>query len=463
MQITIVALPEEQDLTNEVSSEKAAHMTLLFLGEVAFEQAKHIVDQVEHISQKLHRFYMDVDYRGELGPDNADVLFFKPNKHISEARDFMLKDETIRKAFDSNFQYPVWTPHLTLGYPDKPAKKLEAAYDRFYSVCFDRISVWTSDSDGPTFRLEAPNYTDEMTMSEGSHNSMASTIQDVVDSLTSVQKDAFALVLGAISEQDTSIDGDTEIGDSNLASVVSSFSFEQLIVLSFLAAGIESNVTHELADDGDYISHHGVKGMRWGVRRDRTSGGSDRVAQIKANGHKVLKATLGDKQFWKKAGLIGAVAAVGVGASFVAPAAFPTKTLTAMGLKMIGGPKNLDRPMFANGKLYNTPMSGPMNSTWYNRFGQGDLKSIASDYVQDIGITAVGVGTTAALTAAKAGNIVRAFGNHQNKGAYRVQNVLTKNGSKTPVVKHSDNGEIVGEKAVVRPKALTVQEILNRL
>jgi hypothetical protein len=45
----------------------------------------------------------------------------------------------------------------------------------------------------------------------------------------------------------------------------------------------------------DYLEHFGVKGMRWGVRRERTSGFSDKVTKEDANRarNKKIAATVG--------------------------------------------------------------------------------------------------------------------------------------------------------------------------
>jgi hypothetical protein len=70
---------------------------------------------------------MPVDRRGELGADQADVLFFKKGRYDYKAiRDFratLLQDNNIKTAYDSASQFEgPWHPHLTLGYPATPAK-----------------------------------------------------------------------------------------------------------------------------------------------------------------------------------------------------------------------------------------------------------------------------------------------------------------------------------------------------
>lgn len=160
----IVAIPEESDPVWQTSSEKIPHCTLLFLGDQDDnEKAMLISQQLQHtVDTSLKPFYMDVHSRGTLGDKDADVLFFDQAnvpKQLTEFRSLLLKDETIRVAYDSAEQYPSWTPHLTLGYPDSPAKKPLVDPNtpfngRFHSIYFDRIALWIYDYDGPTFQMK---------------------------------------------------------------------------------------------------------------------------------------------------------------------------------------------------------------------------------------------------------------------------------------------------------------------
>jgi len=171
--LVIVAIPAEDELVNKVSSEKVPHLTLLFLGEVS---VANNVDQmalfVEHaLSISEHGpFYLDVDYRGTLGPDAADVLFFNngwDSKWIKSLRGQLLQEPNIRKAYDSvTGQYPEWLPHLTLGYPITPANPIPD--NRTIScVRFDRIAIWTGNYEGPEFRLKWPDQEEEMAVAYG--------------------------------------------------------------------------------------------------------------------------------------------------------------------------------------------------------------------------------------------------------------------------------------------------------
>lgn len=159
----IVAVPEDGESVWKVSSEKVPHMTLLFLGEQSDpDKATHIAQYLQHaVNRSIFKFGAEVRERGILGDESADVLFFQTNdrlKMVNDFRSFLLADTVINEAYHSTTQFDGWTPHLTLGYPRKPAKKAEGLHSLpFYSVYFDKIALWVDDYDGPTFNLEYPD------------------------------------------------------------------------------------------------------------------------------------------------------------------------------------------------------------------------------------------------------------------------------------------------------------------
>lgn len=143
--LVIVAIPEQEDPVWDVSSQKVPHMTLLWLGDVKWSQTQ--IDEatgfVEHASSMINRFGMGVDHRGELGDLQADVLFFEKDwsfDMIDQFRAGLLANNTIKTAWLAADQHPEWTPHLTLGYPDSPAKPNPRDYPIGW-VSFDRIAL----------------------------------------------------------------------------------------------------------------------------------------------------------------------------------------------------------------------------------------------------------------------------------------------------------------------------------
>ncbi|WNM72392.1 RNA ligase [Gordonia phage Mossy] len=167
----IVAIPEDQESVWKISSEKIPHMTLLFLGEQSDPaKALHITEYLQHtVNTSIHKFGAEVRNRGILGDESADVLFFSADRRLKQVNDFrsyLLADPVISEAYHSTKQFDGWTPHLTLGYPHRPAKKAEGLHSLpLYSVYFDKIALWVDDFDGPTFTLEYP---DEYAMAQDS-------------------------------------------------------------------------------------------------------------------------------------------------------------------------------------------------------------------------------------------------------------------------------------------------------
>jgi 2'-5' RNA ligase len=196
--LVIVAIPEETDRVWKISSEKKPHLTLLFLGDGDNPKRDQIAQFLIHAANLcLTRFMLDVDRRGELGEDKADVLFFQDMWDLPQLKEFrhqLLQNETIRTAYDSAEQFPEWQPHLTLGYPKKPAKKDKADDYPITYVSFDRIALWDSNFEGVELVLKRHKYAEAVEMSD--------------------------------------------LGRSAVEGV---------------------------------LSHYGVKGMRWGVRRDRSA------------------------------------------------------------------------------------------------------------------------------------------------------------------------------------------------
>lgn len=159
--IVIVAIPAEDEPVWKVSSEKVPHMTLLYM-EGPLDNEENTLLYIQHaIETSLSRFGMSVDRRGKLGSDDADVLFFDKSycgKELLAFRSFLLQNDSIKQAYSKAEQYPMWTPHLTLGYPATPAHEEPEDNWGLKWINFDRIAVWTSDYDGPEFVLKKDSH-----------------------------------------------------------------------------------------------------------------------------------------------------------------------------------------------------------------------------------------------------------------------------------------------------------------
>ena len=182
-EVTIVGIPSNDDPVWKISSEKVPHITLLYLGKDNDPgTVKRIADFVQHVaSMTMHNFGLFVDQRGVLGNQEEDVLFFDKSttdfQMLARARAYMLGNEDILKAYNSTEQFPTWTPHLTLGYPKAPAKN---PFDSNRNdVYFDKIAVWTSDFDGPTFSLGSKYYPEDTMMAQTIGNMPISSLEHI--------------------------------------------------------------------------------------------------------------------------------------------------------------------------------------------------------------------------------------------------------------------------------------------
>jgi 2'-5' RNA ligase len=218
-QVVIVAIPAKDDYVWQISSDKVPHMTLMNLGDqVSDASAIKITRYLDHVVRtSMQRFGMDVLRRGTLGVKEADVLFFgrHNSKMLETIRGYFLTNPEIYKAYHSTPQFEMFTPHLTLGFPDNPAKPDKRDSPGTFWVNFDRIALWTGDFEGPEYELPAQHEMSDLAM-----------------------------------------------GDSVV----------------------------------DFLAHFGVKGMKWGVRRTKTSTSTSDDAQrateirskVKVGGTKAL-------------------------------------------------------------------------------------------------------------------------------------------------------------------------------
>lgn len=142
--LVLVLTPAESDSIVAASSEPA-HITVAFMGEAA-DQSEDALAQIEE-EARAYAATLDgpvvapVAERGILGDDDADVVFLEPTESLIALRDGLIEaSPAIKAAMDSVEQFPDWQPHVTLGYPETPAR---AEYDGT-EVTFDRVGLWVA-------------------------------------------------------------------------------------------------------------------------------------------------------------------------------------------------------------------------------------------------------------------------------------------------------------------------------
>lgn len=136
--IGIFLIPDTDDDINTISSEEMAHMTVLWMGttdEVDLD-IDSIKAAVKAIADTLAPFTERVEGRDTLGDDEADVAMMSRD-NAGPLRDMLIENEEIRNAVDAVEQFPSWAPHVTLGYPERPADG-----DPPDEVTFTTLGLW---------------------------------------------------------------------------------------------------------------------------------------------------------------------------------------------------------------------------------------------------------------------------------------------------------------------------------
>lgn len=294
------------------------------------------------------------------------------------------------------------------------------------------------------------------TLSEMHHATR--TIQDIYDEMSPEQKDTVDLIIGA------SLEGLDLEGDAEVVAAYDGLTREQQAFIHFVVGNAPNSEAIEQSDLGnsDSLAHFGVKGMRWGVRRDDSGGGSTggskvklvdtisknqraelrakvkagsgtlgdaHLAALKTKGHRVTNALLGDKTYWKRQAVIAGALAVGTGIALAAPAVMPAATLAAIG-SYAYGTAGLGLSAASNAALGSSLVTNLIAT------GTGSAAGVASNVV----------GVTNLLRAVR-GNarieksyhtLGKNLRDAQTKGSEKVQKTLNRSGSIRNKVLHSD-------------------------
>jgi 2'-5' RNA ligase len=377
--LVIVAIPSEDDYVWKISSEKVPHMTLLFLGD-AVSNPNKIQEFLEHAVGILEfgPFMLNVDYRDTLGPDEADVLFFRKDWSLNRVSDFrgqLLKNNAIRTAWETSPQYDDypdgWTPHITLGYPASPAKKDDRDYPGIRWIEFDRVALWYGDYEGPEYRLEYNYDLAEVGMSVergqdfvahygvkgmkwgvrrskeergdkkfakkastpktfvAIHNGSVAEFNDKIGAINAKYKNIDLTAAGNRAKRDAydrDVESMMEKAYQNSANRIRSKSGNLQYHLEFQGDGTFKITTKQVKHDDvitgtlkrdkkGYITgyeidemtqsalgeefvltHYGVKGMKWGVRRAASPREAQAQSVVRSVGKTKVKATGGENQ-----------------------------------------------------------------------------------------------------------------------------------------------------------------------
>lgn len=145
----IMATPAPLEPIRLVGNEEK-HATLLYFGETNTLPAnarQMLLDSVEQASQMLFPFEERVHEVTRLGNDNPPALVAKlRGDSLTQIRNLFLMNPEVKGYLSNTQQFPSFTPHVTLGYPDFAEEVLlKVLMQQIWRVNFDRLSVWWND------------------------------------------------------------------------------------------------------------------------------------------------------------------------------------------------------------------------------------------------------------------------------------------------------------------------------
>ncbi|QNJ55521.1 capsid maturation protease and MuF-like fusion protein [Microbacterium phage Phinky] len=140
--VGVFLIPQADDPIVAASSEPA-HLTTVWLGsmeDLDEDTINAMINEVRAYAAALDGpVVVPVAERGTLGDEDADVQFLEKTDSLVALREGLLEaSPTVSKVMNSVEQFPDWTPHVTLGYPETPAA---GEYDGD-AVTFDRVGFW---------------------------------------------------------------------------------------------------------------------------------------------------------------------------------------------------------------------------------------------------------------------------------------------------------------------------------
>ena len=127
----VALLPEADDLVNAATSEQVPHVTVLYLPKGAEDAARAAIEALPPLEPAV----VEVKNVGELGDEGATVAFLDRDALI-DIREALLTPE-VQDALGQVEQFPDWTPHLTLGYPETPPPDAELPP----AITLDRLAL----------------------------------------------------------------------------------------------------------------------------------------------------------------------------------------------------------------------------------------------------------------------------------------------------------------------------------
>ena len=232
--LCIVALPASDSPTLPIGSEEK-HATLLMLGDDVDPTSAALVQaSIDNVVRNggFAPFTERVSRVTSLGDKGARVWMIDSDNGLKMMRDRLVRIPAIRALYDMEKQYPNYTPHVTIGYPNQGEEYLSGIFEGLASnidrIKFDRLGLWYGDNHDTTWRLSPNDPMDSVEASVG-HDDLAGL------ALNHAREVAPALLLPVFTE--------------------------------FLAHTADLDGEEFMSSVDTFFAHFGVKGMKWGVRR----------------------------------------------------------------------------------------------------------------------------------------------------------------------------------------------------
>lgn len=145
----IVAVPRPLDPIRLIGSEEK-HATLLYFGDTTTlpsEAKQTLLDSVEMVCGFVFQVREEILNISRLGPEVPPALVAMTSRQsFAQIRSLLKMNPAIVEYLKNAEQFPSFTPHVTLGYPDYAEEViLRSLAQTLYMIEFDRLSVWWGD------------------------------------------------------------------------------------------------------------------------------------------------------------------------------------------------------------------------------------------------------------------------------------------------------------------------------
>lgn len=119
------------------------HVTLVYMNNVSSSDLESVKAAAQAVASEVTGpITLTVTERGTLGDKGADVLFLDGTL-LHDIRERLLEDEAVKAGYDAAEQFPEFTAHMTIGYPEDEYDPDEVEVPE--EIVLAGLSVWAGD------------------------------------------------------------------------------------------------------------------------------------------------------------------------------------------------------------------------------------------------------------------------------------------------------------------------------